>query len=74
MDLRCRTDFSLVAASGGSSLVAVSKLLLAAAFPVAEHSVLPGVLAVAPGLWSTGPVVVQGLVAPQRAGSSWIRD
>ena len=35
--LRCCMSFSLVVASGGYSLVAVRRLLVAMASPVAEH-------------------------------------
>ena len=37
LGLRCCTGFSLVAENGGSSLVAVSGLLIAVASFVAEH-------------------------------------
>ena len=37
LGLCCRVGFSLLAASGGSSLVAVSRLLIAVASLVAEH-------------------------------------
>ena len=64
LGLHCCTGFSLVAASVVSSLVAVSRLLIAVAFPVAEHRLqgLRASVVVAPGLWSTGSeVVVPGL-------------
>ena len=71
LGLHCCTGFSLVAASGVSSLVAVSRLLIAVAFPVAERR-LQGVRAsvvVAPGLWSTGSaVVVYGLSGSPACG------
>ena len=47
LDLRGCMGFSLVVASGGSSLVAVLRLLIAVAFFVVGH-----------GLWSTGLIVV----------------
>ena len=52
--------FPLVVASGGYySLVAVSRLLIAVAFPVAKH-----------GLQSTGSVVVAyGLSCPEACGT-----
>ena len=53
------------------------KLLLAVASLVAEHGLqgLRASVAVAPGLWHTGSVVVvPGLVAPQQVGSSQTRD
>ena len=53
------------------------KLLLAVASLVAEHGLqgLWASVAVAPGLWQTGSVVVAlGLVAPQQVGSSQTRD
>ena len=53
------------------------KLLLAVASRVAEHGLqgLRASVAVAPGLWQTGLVVVAlGLVAPQQVGSSQTRD
>ena len=37
LGLRCSMDFSLVAASGGYSLVAAHRLLMAVASLVAEH-------------------------------------
>lgn len=45
----CRTGFSLVAASGGCSLVAVRRLLIAVAFLLGSR---------AHGLQSTGSIVV----------------
>ena len=78
LGLCCLTGFSLAAASGGSSLVAVPRRLIAVASLV-QHGLhgLWASAAVAPGLWSTGSVVVvphPGLVILRHVGSSWIRD
>ena len=55
---------SLVAASGGHSLVVVNGLLIAATSLVTEH-----------GFWSVGSVVsAHGFVAPQHVESSWTGD
>ena len=77
LGLYCCTSFSLIAASGDSSLVAVCGLLLAATFLVAEHRLygaqaqqlqFPGSRAQAQQLWYTG------LVPPWHVGSSWTGD
>ena len=60
LDLHCSLGFALVAARGGHSLVAVFRLLIAVASLVAEHrpSSAWASVAVAPGLWSAGPMAV----------------
>lgn len=74
LGLRCCSGFSLVAASRGYSLVAVHRLLIEVASPVAENR-LQGVRAsvvVAPGLQSTGSTLeVHGLSCPKACGSFW---
>ena len=59
LDLPCCSSFSLVAASGGDSLVAICGLLIAAASLIAE-----------PRLWSTWAslVEVHGLSCPAACG------
>ena len=63
LGLHCRVDFSLVAESGGYSLVAVRGLLTVATSLVAEHRFwgMQASVVVASGLQSTGSVVGQGL-------------
>ena len=77
LGLCCCTGFSLVAVNGGYSLVAVPGLLITLASLVKEHG-LQGAQAsavVAPGLQSTGSVVVvHGLSCPWHVESSRIRD
>ena len=74
LGLRCRSGFSLVAAGRSCSLVAVHRLLIAVASPVAENR-LQGVRAsvvVPPGLQSTGSTLgVCGLSCPKACGSFW---
>ena len=71
LGLCCCTGFSLVAVNGGYSLVAVPGLLITLASLVEEHG-LQGAQAsavVAPGLQSTGSVVVvHGLRCPAACG------
>ena len=71
LGLHCRVDFSLVAESGGYSLVAVRGLLTVATSLVAEHRFwgMQASVVVASGLQSTGSVVVMlGLVALWHVG------
>ena len=69
-------QLSLVVASGVHSVAVVLGFLIVVASLVGEHRLQRhmGSVAVASGLYSTGSVVVAGLVAPQHAGTSQTRD
>ena len=58
LDLHCGADFSLVAASGGYSSVAVHGLLPAVASLVAKH-----------GLYASAQTSVVGVSGPSNCGS-----
>ena len=77
LGLCCCTGFPLVAASGGHSLVALCRLLLAVASFVAEHrlqGVQTSIMWLLGSRARTEQLQCTGLVAPQHVGSSQIRD